>query len=253
MLTFDIATRPTSIGDEMLMVRYQRDANIAAEVFMLDHCSALRYNDLMSKVGSDQISSTSLLAYLDTRSKREGIIDQYKQEYKTHFDYFGKWQARYVFDFWKFVCERLTSTRIGGMLRTKQTRLYGQNSLNDPHWMEQMMAASSLRLLEDLKDSNALASNSARNAIRTIRLTRDAIDGLAASNNRTAKRNGVLTKFDADRHHQETVRQLQMAVTQSLHDIDSKERAILDEHQTFFADKKKELLLLEGGEHLAIR
>lgn len=252
MLTSEVMKRQNSIGDDMLMVRYQKEANIAAEVYMLDHCTGLRYNDLMSKVGSHQISSTSLLAYLDSRGGREGIIEQYKRNFPSHFDRLGKWQARYAFDFWRFVCECLTSSKSGGMLRTKQRALFGQNSLNDPRWMEQMMAASSLRLLEDLYDSNALASNSARSAIRTIRLTRDIIDGLAASNNRTAKRNGALTKDEAEYHYQQSIHQLQKVVKQSLSDIDVNERRILDEHGAFFADQKQELMLPRGGEVRAI-
>lgn len=234
-----------SVGDEMMMYKYQKDANIAAEVFMLDHCTSLRYSDLMSAVDSEQISSQSLLAYLDTKRGREGIIKQYKREHIMHFDRFGKWQARYIFDFWKFVCKKLTPSVSGGMLRNRQTRSFGQNSLSDPQWMEQMMAASSLRLLEDLFDSNSLASNSAKRAIRTIRFTREAIESLAASNNRTAKRNGAITKFEADKHHQEAVNKLQIAVTQSLHDIESEERRILDMYGKFFLDKKTELMISE--------
>lgn len=243
----ELAIKRQSVGDEMLMFRYQRDSNIAAEVFMLDHCTALRYNDLMSSVGSDQISSNSLLAYLDTRRGREGIIDQYKRDNSYHFDRFGKWQARYIFDFWTYVRDKLKPVQEGGMLRNRQTRTFGQNSINDPVWMEQMMSLSSLRLLENLYDSNALASRSAKNAIRTVRLAREAIESLAASNNRTAKRNGAITKYDADQHHQKAVNQLQTAVTQSIHDIDSDERRILDMYGAFFLDKKSELMLIESG------
>ena len=170
--------------------RIARELDVAIEVYLIKHCNAIYYADLMSDVPENLTSKNRLISWLNDYARngkiRPGAITLYRLENRDHFDG-GAWIARNFCLFVEYVVKKLTDPEYVG----KSNALLFKKSFSDPDWFHKAAAVSGLKLLEDNYRHGAVKSAVAKSHLDLLFYVRHVAKSLGAAIGRSTKNHDV--------------------------------------------------------------
>ncbi|WP_424659687.1 hypothetical protein [Desulfofundulus sp.] len=170
--------------------RIAHELDVAIEVYLIKHCNAIFYGDLMSGVPEGLASKNRLIAWLNDYARdgkvRSGVITLYRLENRDHFDG-GVWVARNFCLFMEYVVKKLTDPKYVG----KSNALLFKKSFSDPDWFHKAAAVCGLKLLEDNYRHGAIKSTVAKSHLDLLFYVRHVAKSLSAAIGRSTKNHSV--------------------------------------------------------------
>lgn len=170
--------------------RIEHELDVAIEVYLIKHCNAIFYADLMSDVPKNYASKSKLVAWLNDYTRngktRPGVVTLYRLENRDHFDG-GVWIARNFCLFMEYVVKKLTDPEYVG----KSNALVFKKSFSDPDWFHKAAAVCGLKLLENNYRRGAIKSTVAKSHLDLLFYVRTVAKSLGAAIGRSTKNHDV--------------------------------------------------------------
>jgi hypothetical protein len=166
--------------------RIAHELDIAIEVYLIKHCNAIHYADLMSDTPENLASKSRLISWLNDYKRdgkvRPGAITLYRLENRDHFTE-GIWIARNFCLFVEYLVKKLTDSEYVG----KSNALLFKKSFSNPDWFHKAAAVCGLKLLEDNYQRGAIKSIVAKSHLDLLFYVRHVSKSLGAAIGRSTK------------------------------------------------------------------